>query len=111
MTDTNSKVDSRTARRGPDGQIYLAAGTSTSMRMWRDEAPGDAKPASTRDYETVGFVVRGRAELHLGGAVVTLAEGDSWTVPRGASHTYKILESFTAIEATTPPARSEGRDA
>jgi hypothetical protein len=31
-------------------------------------------------------------------------------VPRGASHTYKILEAFTAVEATSPPAAVHGRD-
>ncbi len=30
--------------------------------------------------------------------------GISWVVPQSPSHTYKILESFTAVEATAPPA-------
>jgi uncharacterized cupin superfamily protein len=34
-----------------------------------------------------------------------LEAGDSWLVPQGAEHTYAILETFTAIEATSPPAR------
>jgi hypothetical protein len=36
--------------------------------------------------------------------------GDSWVVPKGASHSYKILEPFTAVEATLPPAHVHGRD-
>ena len=63
-----------------------------------------------RDYETVGYVIKGRAELHLEGQVLLLNAGDSWLVPRGASHTYKILEPFTAVEATSPPASVHGRD-
>jgi hypothetical protein len=31
-------------------------------------------------------------------------------VPRGASHAYKIIEAFTAVEATHPPAQVHGRD-
>jgi hypothetical protein len=31
-------------------------------------------------------------------------------VPAGARHTYRILESFTAVEATAPPAQAHGRD-
>jgi hypothetical protein len=27
------------------------------------------------------------------------------------SHTYEIIESFTAVEATSPPAQEAGRDA
>ena len=34
----------------------------------------------------------------------------AWLVPQGARHTYKILEAFTAIEATAPTAQVHGRD-
>jgi len=36
--------------------------------------------------------------------------GDCWVVPWHARHTYKILEPFTAIEATHPPAEIHDRD-
>lgn len=39
-----------------------------------------------------------------------LEPGASWVVPKGAKHTYKILELFTAVEATSPPAEVHGRD-
>ena len=74
------------------------------MRMWRDEPVTADKPSASRPYETVGFVISGRAELKLNGEVVTLEPGDSWLVPAGTDHTYKILETFTAIEVTAPPA-------
>ncbi|MDP8971737.1 MAG: cupin domain-containing protein [Actinomycetota bacterium] len=93
------------------GQRYLASGEAVSMRMWENEQPGEPKPEAAREYETVGYVLAGRAELHLEGEVIELATGDSWTVPRGATHTYKILEPFTAIEATSPPAEERNRDA
>ena len=80
------------------------------MRLWQDEAPADAKPPTRREYETVGYVISGRAELHIEGQMVKLEPGDSWAVPKGAEHTYKILESFTAVEATSPPAQVHGRD-
>jgi quercetin dioxygenase-like cupin family protein len=111
MRDTSvTKVQSRHSPRGELGQKYLAAGVHLAMRLWENEQPGAAKPASTRDYETVGYVIAGRAELHLEGQLILLEPGDSWTVPRGASHTYKILEPFTAVEATCPPALAHGRD-
>ena len=111
MTDaTISKVDSGRGAVGEMGQIYLASGETLAMRLWQDEAPGEPKPFSVRDYETVGYVISGRAELHADGQVTPLNPGDSWAVPKGASHTYKILEAFTAVEATSPPARVRGRD-
>ena len=111
MADTTvKKVDSRYSPKGEAGQTYLASGKGVSMRMWKDEQPGDAKPPTRRDYETVGYVIKGRAELHVEGQTVLLNEGDSWAVPEGAEHTYRILEPFTAVEATAPPAQVHGRD-
>jgi quercetin dioxygenase-like cupin family protein len=105
------KIDSRHSPHGRDGQTYLASGKSVAMRLWKDEQPNDGdKPASRRDYETVGYVISGRAELHVEGQKVVLNPGDSWVVPAGAEHTYKVLESFTAVEATSPPAQVHGRD-
>jgi len=111
MGDTSvKKVKSEYSPKGKMGQKYLASGIHVSMRLWEKEQPGQSKPASARDYETVGFVISGRAELHLEGQMVLLEPGDSWIVPKGASHTYHILESFTAIEATSPPSAVHGRD-
>lgn len=112
MTDDKSvkKVSSKTSPKGEMGQKYLADGKAVSMRMWEDEGPGDSKPEASREYETVGYVISGRAELHIEGQMILLEPGDSWLVPKGASHTYNILEAFTAVEATSPPAEVHGRD-
>jgi quercetin dioxygenase-like cupin family protein len=111
MGDTSvTKVESKHSPRGEQGQKYLASGTHVAMRLWEDEQPGEPKPVATRDYETVGYVLGGRAELLIEGQMVLLGPGDSWVVPRGASHTYKILEPFTAVETTCPPAEVHGRD-
>jgi len=111
MSDTTvTKVDSRHSPHGSLGQKYLASGVHVAMRLWDEEPAKGDKPESRRDYETVGYVISGRAELHLEGQMVILEEGDSWVVPKGASHTYRILEPFKAVEATSPPAHAHGRD-
>ncbi len=111
MADTSvTKVQSGHSPLGRMGQRYLAAGVHVGMRLWEKEQPGEAKPVAARSYETVGFVLEGRAELHLEGQTLVLEPGDSWVVPRGATHSYKILEPFTAVEATCPPAFVHGRD-
>ena len=110
MSDTTIiKVQSAHSPKGEMGQTYLAGGKNVAMRLW-DEAPTDPKPAASREYETVGYVIEGRAELHSEGQMVLLEVGDSWVVPKGASHTYHILEQFKAVEATYPPAHNHGRD-
>lgn len=112
MTDTTIiKVDSTHSPRGKDGQVYLATGKNIAMRLWQDEQPGKPKAPIAREYDTAGYVIAGRAELWLEGQTVILAPGDSWIVPSGATHSYRILESFTAVEATTPPAAVHDRDA
>ena len=107
---TVTKIDARHSPRGAMGQKYLASGKHLSMRLWEDEPPGEAGAATSRAYETVGYVVSGRAELHIEGQMVLLEPGNSWVVPQGASHAYRILEAFTAVEATSPPAQDHGRD-
>jgi quercetin dioxygenase-like cupin family protein len=104
------KVSDEQSSQGRMGQRYLASGESVSMRLWENEQPGEPKPEAAREYETVGYVLAGRAELHLEEEVTELTTGDSWTVPRGATHTYRILEPFTAVEATSPPAEVGDRD-
>jgi quercetin dioxygenase-like cupin family protein len=111
MTDTTvKKVNSGHSPTGSLGQKYLTCGTNVSMRLW-DEQPGEKtfEPTS-RDYETVGYVIRGRAELELEDQKIKLEPGDSWLVPKDAVHRYNIMEPFTAIEATAPPARVDSRD-
>lgn len=111
MGDTTvTKVDSKHSPTGAMGQKYLASGIHVGMRLWERQADGKGKKMHKRDYETVGYVIKGRAELHLEGQMVVLEPGDSWVVPKGSSHTYKILEPFTAVEATSPPAHAHGRD-
>lgn len=103
------KVDSAHSPKGSMGQTYLATGKSISMRKWEEE-PGNSRPATKRDYETVGYVIKGRARLHLEDQQITLAPGNSWVVPQGASHRYEVLEHFEAVEATHPPAEIHERD-
>lgn len=111
MADTSiMKIDSDNSPKMKNGEKSLASGTQVSMRMWQDEQPNENKKPHSRPYETVGFVLKGKAELHSEGQVVTLEPGDSYMVPKHAEHTYKILEPFTAVEATAPPSQVHGRE-
>jgi quercetin dioxygenase-like cupin family protein len=111
MTDTTvKKVSSTHSPVGEQGQIYLASGKRVSMRLWRNEEPTQNKPSHKHEYEVVGYVIAGRAELEIEGQTIRLEPDDSWVVPAGAEHTYRILETFTAVEATAPPAQVHGRE-
>jgi quercetin dioxygenase-like cupin family protein len=92
------------------GQTYLVSGKRLAMRLWQGETTDRPKTPSRRDYETIGYVIDGRAELEIEGQKIDLQPGDSWLVPAGAEHRYNVIEPFTAIEATAPPAQVHGRD-
>ena len=110
MSDTTvKKVQASQSPTGAMGQQYLVSGTRMAMRRWTKE-PDDDKEMRTRPYETVGYVLSGRAELFLEDQKIVLEAGDSWLVPEGARHRYAILTDFEAIEATAPPARVHERD-
>ena len=111
MADTTiKKVESKSSPQGEIGKRYLVAGKRVSMRLWILQPGGELKAATSREYETVGYVISGSAQLDLEGQTLNLKAGDSWLVPAGAMHQYTILEPFTAVEATAPPAEVHGRD-
>jgi len=103
---TIKKVEAASSPRGDLGQKYLVV----SMRLWVLEPGSKGEAATSREYETVGYVIAGHAKLDLEGQTLNLKAGDSWLVPAGATHEYTILEPFTAVEATAPPAEVHGRD-
>lgn len=103
------KVDADASPEGDLGQTYLVSGTSVALRRW-EESAGEAGEPHTRPYETVGYVVEGRVEVHVGDDVVTCGAGDSYLVPEGAVRHYQVVEDLVAVEATSPPARVDDRD-
>ena len=112
MSDSSiTKVSAQHSPKGEMGQRYLASGKAISMRLWDEKAGAPGEKNIARDYEAVGYVLEGSAELDLEGQTVRLEAGDSWVVPKGAHHTYRIKGHFKAVEATAPPAQVHNRDA
>lgn len=61
--------------------------------------------ATAQEDDPLAALKRALSQVEL-----LLEPGNSWVVPKGANHTYKILEPFTAVEATHPPAHVKQRD-
>ncbi len=95
-------VNSNDTSTSAESEVTLAAGAAMSMRMWRNEQPHEKQPHRS-PYETLGYVVAGRAELTIEGETAQLSAGVSYLVPANAEHTYRIIEPFTAVECTAPP--------
>ena len=76
MSDTTiKKVEAHSSPRGEMGQKYLVAGKRVSMRLWIDEPGGKLKGPTSREYETVGYVMSGNAKLDLEGQTLNLKAG------------------------------------
>ncbi len=99
----------KAADTGEMGQAYLATGKQVALRRWEEDVCDFGEPIC-RAYETVGYVLSGVLELDLDGQIAKISAGDSWLVPEGARHCYRIVEPIVAIEATSPPARFNERD-
>ena len=104
---TIEEVDGMHSSKG-DAEKFLALSSTVTMRIWKDEQPTQDKPSVTRSYETLGYVIKGKAELYSAGQTVTLQSSASHVVPKETEHTYKILESFIAVGATSPPVQMHG---
>lgn len=88
------------------GSRLLLSGQELTMWRWQvtPAANAEVNTRTSQDYEVMGYVISGRAELHVDGRVIPLGPGDSWVVPTGAPHAYVILEPLTAIKTSHPPA-------
>lgn len=42
------------------------------MRLWENEQPGSPQPSTARDYEVLGYVISGKAELLIEGNLLSL---------------------------------------
>lgn len=106
MTQPQYKV-SRNANSN-DSEHQLIQTPAASMRLWDNEEPAETadKQPKTNDYDTLGYVIEGQVELILGGQTLTLQAGDSYHVPKGVEHTYRVTQTLTAVEVTVPGNKS-----
>jgi hypothetical protein len=56
------------------------------------------KAAAQREYEIVGNVIKGRAQLEIEGQTMLLEPGNSWAVPQGALHRYTIYTILQPLQ-------------
>lgn len=107
-------IEKLSVTEAPDGSMRekLLVGTDqVALRYWQElpprwpNNPKEQEEWTIRQYDTLGYVIKGRAELQTEGKSLKLQPGDSWRVPRGVRHRYVISEPLEAIEATHPAAR------
>lgn len=53
--------------------------------------------------EQAGYCVQGRFELTIDGVPTVIEPDDSYVIPGGISHSYRVLEDALAVEMFSPP--------
>ena len=64
---------------------------------------GQEVGAHAHPSEQAGYCVQGRFELTISGESTLIEPDDSYVIPAGASHSYRILEDALAVEVFSPP--------
>jgi quercetin dioxygenase-like cupin family protein len=54
-------------------------------------------------HEQAGYCVQGHFELTMGGVSTVIEAGDSYVIPGGTPHSYRVLEDALAVEVFSPP--------
>jgi quercetin dioxygenase-like cupin family protein len=66
-------------------------------------AKGTAVPVHQHEHEQVGYIVRGRVRVEIGGETRELVEGDSYLALSNVPHGVVALEDSIAIDIFSPP--------
>jgi hypothetical protein len=107
---TVKKVEATSSPSGEMGQRCLASGKAGLNAPEGGRAAGRRKAGNASRLRDSWVCDWRPAELHVERQLIKLSPGDSWLVPAGAEHRDRILEPFTAVEATAPPAQVHARD-
>ena len=54
-------------------------------------------------HEQAGYCIHGRFVLTIDGVSTVIEPDDSYVIPGGASHSYRVLEDALAVEVFSPP--------
>lgn len=54
-------------------------------------------------HEQAGYCIQGRFVLTIDGLSTVIEPDDSYVIPGGASHSYRVLENALAVEMFSPP--------
>ena len=54
-------------------------------------------------HEQAGYCIQGRFVLTIDGVSTVIEPDDSYVIPVGASHSYRVLEGALAVEVFSPP--------
>ena len=54
-------------------------------------------------HEQAGYCIQGRFEITIDGVPEVISPDDSYVIPGGTPHSYRVLEDALAVEVFSPP--------
>lgn len=88
----------RPVRTGIWKRVLVDAPTLGVDEIYFDE--GIATDGHGHDLSQAAYQVTGRFEIQLGGSVVTLGPGDSYSIPAGVDHSVRCVEKGSYVLIT-----------
>jgi len=86
------------------GVDYLVGATGERMMVTQMLFErGQEVAAHSHPNEQSGYCVAGRFELTVDGVTSEIGPDDSYVIPGGTMHSYRVLEDSLAIEVFSPP--------
>ncbi len=78
-------------------------GGSGSLNALHWQTPkGTNAPAHSHPEEQFGYVLKGSFEVTIGDEKQVLVAGDSYFIPGGVSHRFRMLEDSVAVDIFSP---------
>lgn len=86
------------------GVDFLVGATGECMMVTLMTFREDQEVGTHRHpHEQAGYCVRGRFVLTIDGGSTVIEPDDSYVIPGGAPHSYRVLEDALAVEVFSPP--------
>jgi quercetin dioxygenase-like cupin family protein len=73
-----------------------------AIHMLKVEA-GFTEAPETHDADQYAYVLRGKAESHIGDEKVVIGPGDTFEIPANTKHSVRVLEGVELVAMITPP--------
>jgi len=85
------------------GIRFTNLGGSGSMNafLWHTPA-GTHAPAHDHPEEQFGYILKGSFEVTIGAEKQVLSAGDSYFIPGGVSHRFRMIEDSVAVDIFSP---------
>ncbi len=87
-----------------DGIVRRTLGTTDEAMVCEFELqPGAVVPQHQHMNDQVGYVIRGKLEMTVGGQTQVVCTGDSYAIPGGVLHSAVAIEETVIVDAFSPP--------